>query len=86
VKLKPEHNISFGMQMSTDPSQSLKYGGPMAVEWSYPELQMLNDGLHKYVILSFYVKLLFSSHPDKKPFIMKTLFILLTIKIYLPGN
>jgi hypothetical protein len=125
VKLKPEHNISFGMQMSTDPnhygvfpqsfygqhvvsfqtsaiangsgampvcldtssgmngnlamlnttpstvvstgspnmisdsSQSLKYGGPMAVEWSYPELQMLNDGLHKYVILSFYVKLLF---------------------------
>ncbi|XP_071678894.1 uncharacterized protein [Lolium perenne] len=34
--------------MISDSSQSLKYGGPMAVEWSYPELQMLNDGLHKY--------------------------------------
>ncbi|KAF7090102.1 hypothetical protein CFC21_092917 [Triticum aestivum] len=34
--------------MIPDSSQSLKYGGPMAVEWSYPELQMLNDGLHKY--------------------------------------
>lgn len=34
--------------MIPDSSQSLKYGGPMAVEWSYRELQMLNDGLHKY--------------------------------------
>ncbi|KAM3226435.1 hypothetical protein ACQJBY_058840 [Aegilops geniculata] len=34
--------------MIPDSSQSLKYGGPMAVEWSYPELQMLSDGLHRY--------------------------------------
>jgi hypothetical protein len=35
-------------KMIADSSQSLKYGGPMAVEWSCPELQMLSDGLHKY--------------------------------------
>ncbi|CAL4968124.1 unnamed protein product [Urochloa decumbens] len=35
--------------MTSDSSgQSLKYSTPMAVEWSYPELQMLNDGLIKY--------------------------------------
>jgi hypothetical protein len=34
--------------MTSDSSgQSLKYSAPMAVEWSYPELQMLNDGLIK---------------------------------------
>ncbi|XP_006647555.1 uncharacterized protein LOC102721239 [Oryza brachyantha] len=29
-------------------NQSLKYAAPMAVDWSYPELQLLNDGLLKY--------------------------------------
>ncbi|XP_035823672.1 uncharacterized isoform X5 [Zea mays] len=28
--------------------QNLKYSAPLAVEWSYPELQLLNDGLNKY--------------------------------------
>ncbi|AQK53750.1 Putative homeodomain-like transcription factor superfamily protein [Zea mays] len=28
--------------------QNLKYTAPLAVEWSYPELQLLNDGLNKY--------------------------------------
>jgi hypothetical protein len=27
--------------------QNLKYTAPLAVEWSYPELQLLNDGLNK---------------------------------------
>ncbi|KAM0875778.1 hypothetical protein ACQ4PT_036595 [Festuca glaucescens] len=45
----PSTVVSTGSpNMISDTSQSLKYGGPMAVEWSYPELQMLNDGLHKY--------------------------------------
>uniref|UniRef100_A0A0E0CNR2 Myb-like domain-containing protein n=1 Tax=Oryza meridionalis TaxID=40149 RepID=A0A0E0CNR2_9ORYZ len=34
--------------MLADSSQSLKYAAPMAVDWSYPELQLLNDGLLKY--------------------------------------
>ncbi|KAF8768868.1 hypothetical protein HU200_007432 [Digitaria exilis] len=34
--------------ISDSSGQSLKYSAPMAVEWSYPELQMLNDGLIKY--------------------------------------
>lgn len=33
--------------ISDSSGQSLKYSAPMAVEWSYPELQMLNDGLIK---------------------------------------
>ncbi|KQK00437.1 uncharacterized protein LOC100845515 isoform X2 [Brachypodium distachyon] len=45
----PSTIVSTGSpNMIADSSQTLKYGGPMAVEWSYPELQMLNDGLHKY--------------------------------------
>uniref|UniRef100_A0A0E0GA18 Myb-like domain-containing protein n=1 Tax=Oryza nivara TaxID=4536 RepID=A0A0E0GA18_ORYNI len=34
--------------MLADSNQSLKYAAPMAVDWSYPELQLLNDGLLKY--------------------------------------
>lgn len=34
--------------ISDSSSQTLKYSAPMAVEWSYAELQMLNDGLNKY--------------------------------------
>ncbi|KAJ1280058.1 hypothetical protein BS78_04G203300 [Paspalum vaginatum] len=34
--------------ISDSSSQSLKYSAPMAVEWSYAELQMLNDGLNKF--------------------------------------
>ncbi|KAL5212961.1 hypothetical protein ABZP36_023808 [Zizania latifolia] len=34
--------------MLADSSQSLKYGAPMAVDWTYPELQLLNNGLLKY--------------------------------------
>jgi len=49
VNTTPSTVVSTGSpSMISDSSQSLKYGGPMAVEWSYPELQMLNDGLHKY--------------------------------------
>jgi hypothetical protein len=34
--------------MSAESScQNLKYTAPLAVEWSYPELQLLNDGLNK---------------------------------------
>ncbi|OQU85355.1 uncharacterized protein LOC110434662 isoform X2 [Sorghum bicolor] len=38
------------MQMSTDPNNygNLKYSAPLAVEWSYPELQLLSDGLNMY--------------------------------------
>lgn len=28
--------------------QNLKYSAPLAVEWSYPELQLLSDGLNMY--------------------------------------
>ncbi|KAL6899560.1 hypothetical protein ACP4OV_006218 [Aristida adscensionis] len=34
--------------MISDSSQNLKYGAPMAVDWTYLELQILNDGLNKY--------------------------------------
>uniref|UniRef100_A0A0D9VIM0 Myb-like domain-containing protein n=1 Tax=Leersia perrieri TaxID=77586 RepID=A0A0D9VIM0_9ORYZ len=34
--------------MLADSNQGLKYAAPMAVDWSYPELQLLNDGLFKY--------------------------------------
>lgn len=45
----PSTIVSTGSpNMIVDSTQSLKYGAPMAVDWSYPELQMLNDGLHKY--------------------------------------
>ncbi|KAL6652363.1 hypothetical protein ACP70R_011288 [Stipagrostis hirtigluma subsp. patula] len=32
-----------------DSGQNLKYGGPLAADWSYLELQLLKDGLEKYV-------------------------------------
>ncbi|KAL5216813.1 hypothetical protein ABZP36_008214 [Zizania latifolia] len=35
--------------MIADPGQSLKYGGPLAADWSHLELQVLKDGLQKYV-------------------------------------
>lgn len=34
--------------ISDSSCQNLKYSAPLAVEWSYLELQMLNDGLNKY--------------------------------------
>jgi hypothetical protein len=33
--------------MPTDSSQNLKYGGPLAADWSYLELQVLKEGLEK---------------------------------------
>ena len=33
--------------ISDSSCQNLKYSAPLAVEWSYLELQMLNDGLNK---------------------------------------
>uniref|UniRef100_A0A452XPU7 Uncharacterized protein n=1 Tax=Aegilops tauschii subsp. strangulata TaxID=200361 RepID=A0A452XPU7_AEGTS len=54
LKTTPSMIVSTASpNMILDSSQSLKYGGPMVVEWSYPELQMLNDGLHKSISLSF---------------------------------
>uniref|UniRef100_M8CB66 Uncharacterized protein n=1 Tax=Aegilops tauschii TaxID=37682 RepID=M8CB66_AEGTA len=54
LKTTPSMIVSTASpNMILDSSQSLKYGGPMVVEWSYPELQMLNDGLHKYVFCHY---------------------------------
>ncbi|CAN6240197.1 unnamed protein product [Urochloa humidicola] len=33
----------------TDSGQSLKYGGPLAADWTHLELQILRDGLDKFV-------------------------------------
>ncbi|KAL6633940.1 hypothetical protein ACP70R_026611 [Stipagrostis hirtigluma subsp. patula] len=45
----PSTIVSTGSpNIISDSSQSLKYGAPMAVEWSCLELQILNDGLNKY--------------------------------------
>ncbi|TVU15144.1 hypothetical protein EJB05_38651 [Eragrostis curvula] len=35
--------------MQADSGQNLKYGGPLAADWSYLELQVLKEGLEKYV-------------------------------------
>ncbi|KAL5213974.1 hypothetical protein ABZP36_003126 [Zizania latifolia] len=35
--------------MIADPGQNLKYGGPLAADWSHLELEVLKDGLQKYV-------------------------------------
>ncbi|XP_062184596.1 uncharacterized protein LOC133888388 isoform X2 [Phragmites australis] len=32
-----------------DSGKNLKYGGPLAADWTYPELQLLKDGMEKYV-------------------------------------
>ncbi|KAG8060187.1 hypothetical protein GUJ93_ZPchr0002g25781 [Zizania palustris] len=45
----PSTIVSTGSpSMLADSSQSLKYGAPMAVDWTYPEIQLLHDGLLKY--------------------------------------
>lgn len=46
--------------MLADSNQSLKYAAPMAVDWSYLELQLLNDGLLKYAKLPLVLKELLS--------------------------
>ncbi|GJN02306.1 hypothetical protein PR202_ga19645 [Eleusine coracana subsp. coracana] len=35
--------------MPADSGQNLKYGGPLAADWSYLELQVLKEGLDRYV-------------------------------------
>ncbi|CAL5030953.1 unnamed protein product [Urochloa decumbens] len=46
----PSVVVSTGSSnMPTDPGQSLKYGGPLAANWTHLELQILRDGLDKYV-------------------------------------
>ncbi|CAL5026373.1 unnamed protein product [Urochloa decumbens] len=46
----PSVVVSTGSSnMPTDPGQSLKYGGPLAADWTHLELQILRDGLDKYV-------------------------------------
>ncbi|CAM0903746.1 unnamed protein product [Alopecurus aequalis] len=35
--------------MAADSAQNLKYGGPLAADWSYLELQVLKDCLDRYV-------------------------------------
>ncbi|XP_062222691.1 uncharacterized protein LOC133921718 isoform X2 [Phragmites australis] len=45
----PSTIVSTGSpNMVSDSSQSINYSTPMAVEWSYLELQILNDALNKY--------------------------------------
>ncbi|TVU02606.1 hypothetical protein EJB05_20683 [Eragrostis curvula] len=45
----PSTIVSTGSpNMISDSSQSIKYSAPMAVDWSFLELQILNDGLNKY--------------------------------------
>uniref|UniRef100_A0A0A9CKY9 DUF3755 family protein n=1 Tax=Arundo donax TaxID=35708 RepID=A0A0A9CKY9_ARUDO len=35
--------------MPADPGQNLKYGGPLAADWTHLELQLLREGMEKYV-------------------------------------
>ncbi|XP_062226205.1 uncharacterized protein LOC133924609 isoform X2 [Phragmites australis] len=35
--------------MPVDSGQNLKYGGPLAADWTHLELQVLRDGMEKYV-------------------------------------
>ncbi|PAN39168.1 hypothetical protein PAHAL_7G225100 [Panicum hallii] len=46
----PSVVVSTGSSnMPADPGQNLKYGGPLAADWTHLELQILRDGLEKYV-------------------------------------
>ncbi|CAO2200845.1 unnamed protein product [Urochloa humidicola] len=46
----PSVVVSTGSSiMPTNPGQSLRYGGPQAADWTHLELQILRDGLEKYV-------------------------------------
>ena len=44
----PSVVVSTGSSnMPADPGQNLKYGGPLAADWTHLELQILRDGLDK---------------------------------------
>jgi hypothetical protein len=44
----PSVVVSTGSSnMPADPGQNLKYGGPLAADWTHLELQILRDGLEK---------------------------------------
>ncbi|XP_066343374.1 uncharacterized protein [Miscanthus floridulus] len=46
----PSVVVSTGSSnMPTDSGQNLKYGGPLAADWTQLELEILRDGMEKYV-------------------------------------
>jgi len=46
----PSVVVSTGSSnMPADSGQSLKYGGPLAADWTQVELEILRDGMEKYV-------------------------------------